>query len=96
MKNSAMREIPDYLLEKGEFSLYNPLITEGLKKKESLSSAERQKQSRKIISSLEKAVTLSGLRDGMTISFHHHFRDGDYVVNYVIDRLAEMGFKHYD
>lgn len=94
MKNSAMREIPDYLLEKGEFSLYNPLITEGLKKKESLSSAERQKQSRKIISSLEKAVTLSGLRDGMTISFHHHFRDGDYVVNYVIDRLAEMGFKH--
>ena len=30
----------------------------------------------------------------MTISFHHHFREGDHVVNLVIDKLAEMGFKN--
>ena len=45
------------------------------------------------LASLEEAITRSGLKNGMTISFHHHFRGGDKVVNMVIDKLAEMGFK---
>lgn len=56
--------------------------------------AERKASYSKIIPSLEEAVTLSGLRDGMTVSFHHHFRNGDYIVNLVMDKLAEMGFKN--
>jgi citrate lyase subunit alpha / citrate CoA-transferase len=48
---------------------------------------------RKVCSSLEEAVKLSGLRDGMTISFHHAFREGDKVINQVVDKLAAMGFK---
>ncbi|CAB1252802.1 citrate lyase, citrate-ACP transferase (alpha) subunit [Ruminococcaceae bacterium BL-6] len=55
--------------------------------------AERQKQGNKIVKDLETAIRLSGLKDGMTISFHHHFRNGDYIVNMVMDRLAEMGFR---
>ena len=47
----------------------------------------------KIVPSLEKAVVASGLKSGMTISFHHHFRDGDSIVNMVVDKLAVMGFK---
>ncbi|MBP5373775.1 MAG: citrate lyase subunit alpha [Bacteroidales bacterium] len=43
--------------------------------------------------SLEEAIRRSGLKDGMTISFHHHFRGGDKVVNLVVDCLARMGFK---
>ena len=43
--------------------------------------------------SLEEAIRRSGLQDGMTISFHHHFRGGDKVVNLVVDKLAAMGFK---
>ena len=43
--------------------------------------------------SLEEAIKRSGLRDGQTISFHHHFRGGDKVVNLVVDKLAAMGFK---
>ena len=43
--------------------------------------------------SLEEAIRRSGLQDGMTISFHHHFRGGDKVVNLVVDKLAQMGFK---
>ena len=43
--------------------------------------------------SLEEAIRRSGLRDGQTISFHHHFRGGDKVVNLVVDKLAQMGFK---
>ena len=44
--------------------------------------------------SLEEAIRRSGLKDGMTISFHHHFRGGDKVVNMVVDKLAQMGFKN--
>jgi citrate lyase subunit alpha/citrate CoA-transferase len=52
-----------------------------------------QKESPKLVS-LEEAIRRTGLKDGMTISFHHHFRAGDKVVNMVVDKLAEMGFKN--
>lgn len=35
----------------------------------------------------------SGLRDGMTISFHHHLRNGDFVLNMVLEEAAKMGLK---
>ena len=52
-----------------------------------------QKESSKIVT-LEEATRRSGLKDGMTISFHHHFRGGDKVVNMVVAKLAEMGFRN--
>lgn len=55
--------------------------------------AELQAQSSKL-TSLEEAIRQSGLRDGMTISFHHHFRGGDKVVNLVVAKLAEMGYRN--
>ncbi len=61
--------------------------------KNSRTLAEREKLNNKIVGSLEEAIRLSGLKNGMTISFHHHFRNGDYIVNMVTDILAGMGFK---
>lgn len=55
--------------------------------------AEREQARNKIVGSLEDAIRLTGLESGMTVSFHHHFRNGDYIVNMVVDKLAEMGFK---
>jgi len=57
-----------------------------------LANAET-KLHRKLCGSLEEAIKRSGLRDGMTISFHHAFREGDKVVNQVVDTVARMGFK---
>jgi citrate lyase subunit alpha/citrate CoA-transferase len=56
--------------------------------------SEREVSHNKIVSNLEEAVRLCGLKNGQTISFHHHFRGGDYIVNMVVDKLAEMGFKN--
>lgn len=47
----------------------------------------------KVVSSLKEAIKLSGLKDGMRISFHHHLRNGDHVINMVMDELAGMGYK---
>ena len=48
----------------------------------------------KLVSSLREAVAASGLRDGMTVSFHHHLRSGDYVINMVMNEIAAMGIKN--
>lgn len=47
----------------------------------------------KLVPDLRTAIEKSGLKDGMTISFHHHFRDGDYIVNMVVETIAAMGIK---
>lgn len=71
-------------------SVYNEVEP---KLKEIVPRMELQRKSPKLVT-LEEAIRRSGLRDGMTISFHHHFRGGDKVVNMVVDKLAAMGFKN--
>ena len=48
----------------------------------------------KVVGSLREAISAAGLRDGMTGSFHHHLRSGDYVINMVMNEIAAMGIKN--
>ena len=48
---------------------------------------------KKLVSSLREAIRLAGLRDGMTVSFHHHLRNGDYVLNMVLEEIAALGIR---
>lgn len=57
-----------------------------------LATAETR-HGRKLCNSLEDAIRASGLKDGMTVSFHHAFREGDKTINMVVAKLAEMGFR---
>ncbi|MDR0239437.1 MAG: citrate lyase subunit alpha [Deltaproteobacteria bacterium] len=45
----------------------------------------------KCIPDIATALREAGVRDGMTLSFHHHLRDGDFVVNRVLDALETLG-----
>ncbi|MBN2668302.1 MAG: citrate lyase subunit alpha [Bacteroidales bacterium] len=47
----------------------------------------------KQVASLKEALIKSGLKDGMTISSHHHFRNGDLIMNQVFDIAKELGVK---
>ena len=47
----------------------------------------------KLTSTIKDAVKNSGLRDGMTVSFHHHLRNGDYVLNMVMEAISELGIR---
>ena len=47
----------------------------------------------KICETIEEAIERSGLKDGMTISFHHAFRGGDKVLNMVMNIIAKLGIK---
>lgn len=87
--NELLEKIPR-LAELG--SLNSQFSDENLGKSYS-TLADRKTGYSKIVPSLEEAIRRSGLKDGMTVSFHHHFRNGDYIVNMVMDKLAEMGFR---
>ena len=45
----------------------------------------------KVAASLREAIERAGLKDGMTVSFHHHLRNGDYVLNMVMQEIANLG-----
>ena len=47
----------------------------------------------KLVKSIREAIALSGLKDGMTVSFHHHLRNGDFVLNMVMEEIANAGLK---
>ncbi len=61
--------------------------------KDTRSITDRSESSVKVLSSIQEAIRATGLKDGMTISFHHHFRNGDYVLNMVLDEIAAMGIR---
>ena len=48
----------------------------------------------KVVGSLKEALKKCGIKNGMTISNHHHFRNGDLVMNQVFDTAAKMGVKN--
>ncbi len=48
---------------------------------------------KKVLTNLDEALDKLNLFNGMTVSFHHHLRDGDFLVNLVMKKLAERGYK---
>lgn len=42
---------------------------------------------------LRSAIIASGLKDGMTISFHHSFREGDQIIGQVLSAIRDLGIK---
>ena len=47
----------------------------------------------KLVKSIREAIQLAGLKDGMSVSFHHHLRNGDYTLNLVMHEIAALGIK---
>ena len=57
------------------------------------SCADYPADGNKVVGSLREALEKCGLKNGMTVGTHHHFRNGDFVANAVIDTLADMGVR---
>jgi citrate lyase subunit alpha/citrate CoA-transferase len=94
MRNAAGREIPDHIHGIGRIKLFAGAyanIGETLKAGVRIKSAVPGES--KVLSSIREAIKKCGLQSGMTVSFHHHLRNGDYVLNMVMDEIANMGFK---
>ena len=57
-------------------------------------SIDYPKNGNKVAKDLKTALKKAGLKDGMTISTHHHLRNGDIVTNILFDTIKEMGIKN--
>ncbi len=95
MRNILGREIPECIDGYGKTKPFMGAfenLGEVKKTSVNIESAERGKS--KILDSIKDAVEICDIKDGMTISFHHHLRNGDYVLNMVLDEIAKLGIKN--
>lgn len=94
MLNSLGREIPERIDSygpirpyQGAFAAMQPVTRCGSKTRCFLPGET------KLLASIDEAIDRSGLRDGMTVSFHHHLRNGDRVLNLVLAAIDRKGIR---
>lgn len=94
MINAVNRDIPEYIEGYGKVKLFKGAfanINEAVKKGNVIKC--KSKCENKVVSSIEEVFKLCGIKDGMTLSFHHHLRNGDYVLNMVMREVERLGLK---
>jgi citrate lyase subunit alpha / citrate CoA-transferase len=97
IKNSAGRFVPDQINGKKQipFKGVDKHKPTGYKAKPAIKTCiDYPSDGNKIVKSLKDALTKAGLKDGMTISTHHHLRNGDVLTNYLFDTIKQMGVKN--
>jgi len=96
-KNAAGRIVPT-LINGEKHTAYQGIgkyIPDGRKHAPQINSiANFPHDGNKQVSNLKEALIKSGLKDGMTISTHHHFRNGDLIANQIFDIAYELGIKN--
>jgi len=91
MINDAGREIPENITGLDKVLPYK--ISEvGIGDKSQPHPKEKQRVTR-LSRSLDESIVRSGLKNGDRISFHHHLRLGDRVMEQVLGQLELMGFR---
>lgn len=85
--------VPDYIEHYGPVKHFAGAFANLGERQRTTSRVRSQRPGEQKVVSLEDAIRRSGLRDGMTVSFHHHLRNGDKVTNLVMQTIADMGFK---
>lgn len=94
MKNVIGRELPDYIEGYGHVRPFQGAFSDtGVKTRTAVKLTSLNPGEQKIVPNLEEALDKLNISDGMTISFHHHLRNGDYVLNIILERLAARGVK---
>lgn len=96
IKNAAGRLVPVEIngVEQVPFKGVGKHRPSGRKHAPPLAScADYPSDGNKVVADLKIALKKAGLKNGMTVSTHHHFRNGDFVANVIFDAAAELGVK---
>lgn len=97
MKNAVGREIPEEILKiTGKEVFHGVYYYDGYeyRKDGPKTRCVVNSDGSKLVKTIHEALVKCEIRDGMTIGFHHHFRDGDLVVNMVMEEIHKMGIKN--
>ncbi len=93
MKNSVNRELPDDLMNKLNYKPFESTEIGNPDIQRVAPSVHVTTGNDKVVDSIEDVVKKT-VKDGMTISFHHHFRNGDFVFNKVMRVIIDAGIKN--
>ena len=96
MKNAIGRDIPEFLLEGGREVYQGKNYMDGkyVQKVAPRTRRFEKPQESKMVETLADALRQCGAKSGMTFSFHHHLRNGDFVVNQVMKAaIEELGLE---
>lgn len=94
MKNILGRELPDVIDGYGEVKPFmGAFANYGERAKASVTLRSVKPGEKKLLASIDEALDKVGIKDGMTVAFHHHLRNGDYVLNQVMAVIAKRGLK---
>ncbi len=97
IKNAAGRLVPFVVNGQRQipFKGVNKYKPDGVKAKPKISSCkDYPEDGNKVVRNLKEALKKAGIKNGMTISTHHHLRDGDALTNYLFDIVHELGIKN--
>jgi len=97
VKNAAGRMVPTEINGEPQvpFMGIGKFIPTGRKFAPRISScANYPADGNKTVENLKEALIKAGLKDGMTISTHHHFRNGDLIANQIFDIAHDLGVKN--
>lgn len=97
--NALGRKVPSQIAGKPCRPFLGASIDNSQKESESTNSRQPHPQysisqrhkPNKLVTSWEELFERLDIKDGATISFHHHLRNGDKIVNEVVSRLAARG-----
>ena len=96
MLNAVGREIPEEILARtGKEVFQGNYYKDGkpFKKAGPMVTPVMNHDHDKMVKDIHEALVKCNAHDGMTVSFHHHFRDGDLVVCMVMKEIQKMGLK---
>ncbi len=96
MINAVGRDIPEEILKQtGKEVFQGNNYKEGTEfhKNGPIVKVVMDHNTSKMVDSIHEALVKCGAHDGMTLGFHHHFREGDLVVNMVMKEVQKMGIK---
>ncbi len=93
MKNALGREVPEQIDGRALHPFQGAFATTPTGRKAARPQKTVKPGENKVLHSIEEAIEATCLKSGMTISFHHSFRDGDRLVNMVVDTCAMMGLQ---
>lgn len=91
MKNAVNRDIPEqflinnYELYQGKYYMDGKFFQKAAPKSRPFVKPVESK----VVKSIKEACEKIGVHDGMTVSFHHELRNGDYVMSMVAKVLVE-------
>lgn len=96
MLNAVGREIPEEILKLSGKDIFRGSHYHDGETFETASHKVRvviNSDGSKLVDSIHEALVKAGIQDGMTLAFHHHFRNGDKVLNMVIEECHKMGIR---